>query len=67
MPIFEYMCAECGHKFEKLVLSASRAREIQCPECNSKSVNKAISIFGMGSSSSGSLNMGSSSNCTTSV
>jgi putative FmdB family regulatory protein len=66
MPIFEYMCAECGHKFEKLVLSASREREIQCPECASKSVNEAISVFGLGSSAS-SLNLGSSSNCTTSL
>ena len=66
MPIFEYVCAECGHKFEKLVLSASRAREIQCPECASKAVNKAISLFGM-ASSSGSLNLGGSSNCTTSL
>jgi putative FmdB family regulatory protein len=51
MPIFEYVCAECGHRFEKLVLSPSRARQIQCPECHSKSVDKAISVFGLGSSS----------------
>jgi len=66
MPIFEYACAACGHKFEKLVLSASRAKEIECPECHSKSVNKALSIFGMGTGS-GSLNLASSSNCTTSL
>ena len=67
MPIFEYACAECGHKFEKLILSASRAKEIECPECHSKSVNKALSIFGLGASDSGSLNLASSSNCTTSL
>ena len=65
MPIFEYVCAACGHKFEKLVLSASRAREIHCPECDSKSVNKALSTFGLGSSSSTSL--ASAANCTTST
>ena len=66
MPIFEYACAECGHKFEKLVLSASRAKEIECLECQSKSVNKALSIFGLGASS-GSLNLAGSANCTTSL
>jgi putative FmdB family regulatory protein len=46
MPIFEYGCTECGCRFEKLVLSASRARQIQCPECGSVHVNKAISLVG---------------------
>lgn len=53
MPIFEYVCAECGHKFEKLVLSARREREIRCPECGSESINKALSVFGLGAGSSG--------------
>ena len=66
MPIFEYACAECGHKFEKLILSASRSKEIECPKCQSKSVNKALSIFGL-STGGGSLNLASSSNCTTSL
>ena len=49
MPIFEYVCAECGHRFEKLVLSPSRAKAIRCPQCDSKSVDKAISAFGLSS------------------
>lgn len=60
MPIFEYVCAECGHKFEKLILSASKARQIHCPECESQSVNKALSVFGLGASTVG---VGSSANC----
>ncbi|HUT19038.1 MAG TPA: zinc ribbon domain-containing protein [Anaerolineae bacterium] len=45
MPIYEYVCAECGHKFEKLVLSSRRAKKIQCPQCGSLSADKAISVF----------------------
>ncbi len=63
MPIFEYVCAECGHKFEKLVLSPSRAKQIHCPECASKSVDKAISVFGLGSSNSSSTSLAGASNC----
>lgn len=61
MPIFEYVCAECGHKFEKLVLSASREREIRCPECRSESVAKAISACC--SRGSGGATTGASAGC----
>jgi putative FmdB family regulatory protein len=61
MPLFEYICSECGHRFEKLVLSAKRAQEIQCPQCSSKSVNKALSTFGVSGGSSAALN--SAANC----
>ena len=60
MPIFEYVCSECGHKFEKLLLS-TRAREIRCPECGSVSVSKALSSFGLGGNSGSS--MGSAADC----
>ncbi|MBN1641002.1 MAG: zinc ribbon domain-containing protein [Anaerolineae bacterium] len=62
MPIFEYVCAECGHKFEKLILSGRRATEIRCPACNSAKVEKAISTFGMAGSSGG-LGAASGANC----
>ncbi len=53
MPIYEYVCAECGHKFEKLVLSSRRAREIRCPQCGSLSADKAISVCCAAVTSSG--------------
>jgi putative FmdB family regulatory protein len=49
MPIFEYTCANCGHHFEKLILSTKRARELRCPECDSQQVRKEISLFGTSS------------------
>ena len=52
MPIFEYVCKHCGSRFEKLVLSPSRARQIHCPECTSNAVEKAVSLFGASMSGS---------------
>ena len=60
MPIFEYTCPNCGHSFEKLVLSPSRQRNLSCPQCGSRDVKKVISLFGsVGQGKSG----GASSNC----
>jgi putative FmdB family regulatory protein len=33
MPIYEYKCKKCGHRFEKLHQSYSDARVKKCPEC----------------------------------
>lgn len=47
MPLYEYRCAECDEKFEKLVRSSlSEAIEIHCPKCGSKSVSRLVSMFG---------------------
>ncbi len=43
MPIYEFICEECEHAFEKLVPS-SRAR-IHCPRCESRKVTKQFSTF----------------------
>lgn len=56
MPLYEYLCVECGSSFEYLVRSASSQEAIVCPKCASTTVNKKFSTFGMkgaaGSSSS---------------
>ena len=44
MPIFEYKCKKCGHKFEGLVLAK---KKIKCPKCGSGSIEKLISSFGI--------------------
>ena len=48
MPLFEYSCRACGHRFETLVLSASRT--VTCPKCTSESLEKQFSTFGTGGS-----------------
>ena len=50
MPIYEYRCEECEKEFEKLVLSPSANKPVECPHCGSEKVLKAISLFGVGNS-----------------
>jgi len=33
VPIYEYRCKKCGHRFEKLHQSFSEARVKKCPQC----------------------------------
>lgn len=43
MPIYEYECRHCGHRFEYLVLPTSPAAS--CPSCHKKSLKQLISMF----------------------
>ncbi len=45
MPIFEFICEECGNFFEELVRSASTTLDILCPGCQSDHVSKQFSTF----------------------
>jgi len=49
MPIYEYRCRRCGERFEKFVRSLSARQVLECPRCGSDEVEKAISLFGVGS------------------
>jgi len=42
MPIYEYICQQCRHPFEKLVLGAT---EVVCPKCGSQTLDKQFSTF----------------------
>ena len=65
MPIYEYECTDCGHPFEELILSISKEVEVNCPSCESESVKKKISLFGMTANDVG--GSFSSAACTTST
>jgi putative FmdB family regulatory protein len=43
MPIFEYSCRRCSHRFETIVLSSRE--KIHCPKCASLAVEKQLSVF----------------------
>jgi len=58
MPIYEYVCQQCGEKFEKLVRSSSGATEIVCPRCGSTRAEKALSLFGLSGPGGGSGSAG---------
>ena len=59
MPIFEYLCEDCGNKFEKLVRRSDEALEAGCPSCGEKHLKQEFSTFAAHASShaSGSAEM----------
>lgn len=63
VPIYEYVCQSCGTEFEKLVRSMTASVPAECPECKSKEVKKAFSLFGMGRAGSESSSATSAASC----
>ena len=52
MPIFEYICDNCGHEFETLQ-KVSEAPLKKCEACGAKKLRKKISVAGFRLSGSG--------------
>jgi putative FmdB family regulatory protein len=42
VPIFEYICRDCHHRFETLVTAS---RQPACPSCQSRTLDKQLSVF----------------------
>ncbi|MBU6350868.1 MAG: zinc ribbon domain-containing protein [Chloroflexi bacterium] len=64
MPLYEYVCAQCGTFFEYWMRSAGALEAVVCPHCQSQEVSKKFSTFGMkGSAGGSSVSTGDS--CTT--
>ena len=59
MPIYEFICHECGESFESLVFGFS-TNNVECPECRSKDVKKKISTFAVNTPSSSSSSFSTS-------
>ncbi|MEO0107278.1 MAG: zinc ribbon domain-containing protein [candidate division WOR-3 bacterium] len=65
MPIIEFCCKECKHKFEELILKDAEFSSIKCPKCSSKKLERLFSVFGFSSKGSDKSSSISSSACTT--
>jgi putative FmdB family regulatory protein len=48
MPIYEYVCPHCGHRFEKLVRTFGGDPEIHCPRCRENGSQRVGSAFAVG-------------------
>jgi len=48
MPIYEYVCSHCGHRFEKLVRSFAGDQQVHCPRCREDSSQRVVSTFAVG-------------------
>jgi len=45
MPLYEYVCCECRHGFEALVLGADVPT---CPECRAIDLERVLSVVAIG-------------------
>jgi putative FmdB family regulatory protein len=43
MPIYEYICEDCGSRYERIVLSQAQA--VSCPKCASSRRTLQLSVF----------------------
>ena len=43
MPIYEYVCKNCGNKFELIRFASDNDSNIECPGCGEKKTEKAVS------------------------
>ena len=48
MPIYEYVCTDCGHQFELLLLPSVEPTT-ECPECYSRTLERLVSGFAVSS------------------
>ena len=51
VPIYEYVCDDCGERYEQIVLS--RKQEVACPKCSSRRHTLQLSVFSAHTNSSG--------------
>ena len=53
MPLYEYKCKACGHRFEVLQRMGEGAAGIECPRCGQEAAEKLLSTFAASTSGSG--------------
>lgn len=57
MPMYDYECHKCGHKFEELVFSSAVPdEEIVCPKCRERKSRRLLSAPSIASGKGASLN-----------
>ena len=52
MPLFEYLCKDCGKSFERIVPRYDSSTE--CAHCDSRNIEKQLSVFAIADPSSSS-------------
>jgi len=48
MPLYSYICKDCGEKFDLLIGVSSRNPELRCKKCGSKNIEKTFAAFKVG-------------------
>ncbi|HHS97104.1 MAG TPA: zinc ribbon domain-containing protein [Chloroflexi bacterium] len=45
MPLYEYVCGDCGERFEALRPMREADAPIECPHCGGQHAKRALSLF----------------------
>ncbi len=45
MPLYEYECQKCNHKFESIRNIADSKSILRCPRCGRETAYKVLSVF----------------------
>lgn len=45
MPMYEFVCNQCGHEFEELVRTSRDQHAAKCPECGGQKPTRKLSVF----------------------
>lgn len=61
MPLFEYLCQDCGRSFEKILPRYDSPAD--CSHCNSGNVEKQLSVFAVAGTSSSSESVSEGPGC----
>ena len=54
MPIYEYLCDDCGEHYERIVMS--KGVRVTCPKCESRKQTLQLSVFAAPANGSKSAN-----------
>lgn len=63
MPIYEFRCRNCNHRFEKLCAMGETGEHLVCPECGSTGPQRVMSGFVSRSTGEPAGTSGGSSGC----
>lgn len=53
MPLYEYKCQDCGALYEQLRRMSEADKNLECPRCGSRRVQRQVSACAVGGPSSG--------------
>lgn len=53
MPIYEFRCAYCGGRFEKLCAIGESGERLICPDCGARAPQRVMSSFSASGSGGG--------------
>ncbi|HEX4953880.1 MAG TPA: zinc ribbon domain-containing protein [Thermoanaerobaculia bacterium] len=63
MPVYEYRCRACGHRFEILQRMGEGGEGLECPRCSEPAPEKQLSSFAARSTSGISASSGTAPGC----